>query len=616
MREKMNRILAVMARIGRSRRGRSLVIGVLMLLTTAALMTEWRTSSSPSDWVLETAPEATEIPYSEMRSMIAAAKAGDRIAILPFQILFAPSEGEAVIMDLPNSAVNLVADLVRDTGGEVTFLTPNSGLKSSPPVLEGLMFILPMMMILGFMAWIMLASPHSKGGFRVVRPEDMKETLDDIAGIDELRGRVRETIRIIRDPSVVERMGGKPPRGMLVSGPPGTGKTMLARAIAKEAGVSFMSIDASGLNQIFMGVGGIRVKRAFAKARKMAPCVIFIDEIDAIGSRADFGGGGADQDKSSTINAFLVELDGISPDKKVFVIGATNLPDRIDPALIRPGRIDRRIHMTLPDRAGRVEILTTVSKRIPLSDDVDLARIAGTTPGFSGADLAMICNEAVILAGSDGRSHVTAEDFSVARKRRLVGENGAPISLHIDDRETVAWHESGHAVMACLEHHADPLESVTIIPGGGALGFALQVPERDKLMETKSGLESRMMVLAAGRAAEVVGFGEGSVTNGAAQDIHEMTRIATGMVTKWGMGSLGFVEVSTRYDGVMPQRVTTEITDTCNRIMMKAQEALRRQEPALRAVVEAILEKDTLSGAEVRRIVEAHRRPNDYVSQV
>lgn len=245
---------------------------------------------------------------------------------------------------------------------------------------------------------------------------------------------------------------------------------MLARAIAKEAGVSFMSIDASALNQVFMGVGGMRVKRAFARARKIAPCVIFIDEIDALGSRAGFMGGGADQEKSATINAFLVELDGITPDRKVFVIGATNLPDRIDPALIRPGRIDRKIFVSRPDRAGRLAILKLNCRNKPLDSSVDLDAIAGTTPGFSGADLALICNEAALLAASDGRRTITIDDFRLARKKAILGENGNAVTLHEDDREIVAYHEGGHAVMACLERHADPLESVTIIPRAAPWG--------------------------------------------------------------------------------------------------------------------------------------------------
>ncbi|WP_411839604.1 AAA family ATPase [Paracoccus sp. ME4] len=453
-----------------------------------------------------------------------------------------------------------------------------------------------------FLAFRMLGGDRG-GAASIVDPKELKEGLDDIAGLDTARAQAREMIDLIRNDGRIGKIGARPPKGILLSGPPGNGKTLLARAMARDAGLSFMSLDASGLHQTFVGVGPSRVRKAFKKARENAPCIIFIDEIDAIGARGTGNGGSVEKERDNLINALLVQMDGLSPDSGIFVVAATNRPDQLDPALIRPGRIDRRITVSLPDMRGREAILRLHAMRLPLGGDVDLARIAATTPGMSGADLAALCNEAGIAAGRDGTDKVMAAHFAQARQRLMLGDTASGMILSEAEREIIAWHEAGHAVAAVLSPNSDPVEHATILPSGSALGHVLQVPEADRNLETRSRLMSRMLVLAAGRAAEELRFGADNVTNGAASDIAALTDIATGMVTKWGMGPHGFLRVTPAMGTDFPPAVLDEIRTIANGAKAEALRLLQDNEAALGAVAGALLERDTLPAEEIRHLV-------------
>ncbi|HOX50215.1 MAG TPA: ATP-dependent zinc metalloprotease FtsH, partial [Fibrobacteria bacterium] len=365
-----------------------------------------------------------------------------------------------------------------------------------------------------------------------------KVFFDDVAGCDEAKAELVEVVDFLKDPGKYDRLGGKIPRGVLLMGPPGTGKTLLAKAVAGEAKVPFFSMSGSSFVEMFVGVGASRVRDLFEQAKKAAPSLIFIDEIDAVSRQRGTGLGGGHDEREQTLNQLLIEMDGFSGNEGVIIVAATNRPDVLDPALLRPGRFDRRVVVDAPDLKGRLEILKVhTGTKIPLSSDVDLAKIARGTPGFSGADLANLCNEAALLAARLGREAVTMDDFEKSKDKVHMGPERRSRMINAEDRKVVAWHEAGHAVVGWFTPLADPVHKVTIIPRGRALGLTWSLPEDDRSLVTKSYLEAELDILLGGRLAEEVYLGE--ITTGASNDIQRATELARKMVCEYGMSKLG-----------------------------------------------------------------------------
>ncbi|HVB08004.1 MAG TPA: ATP-dependent zinc metalloprotease FtsH, partial [Candidatus Acidoferrales bacterium] len=381
------------------------------------------------------------------------------------------------------------------------------------------------------------ALSFGKSRARLLTAQQKKATFKDVAGIEEAKEELQEIIDFLKDPQKFQRLGGRIPKGVLLVGPPGTGKTLLARAIAGEANVPFFSISGSDFVEMFVGVGASRVRDLFEQGKKNAPCIIFIDEIDAVGRHRGAGLGGGHDEREQTLNALLVEMDGFESNEGVILIAATNRPDVLDPALLRPGRFDRRVVVPRPDVKGREEILRVHTRKVPISENVNLSILARGTPGFSGADLANLVNEAALWAARQNRKLVIMEDFEMAKDKVLMGAERKSLILSEEEKKNTAYHEAGHALVAAMTPGADPLHKVTIIPRGMALGVTMQLPIDDKHTYTREFLESQLAVLMGGRAAEEIFLQH--VTTGAGNDIERATEIARQMVCEWGMSTLG-----------------------------------------------------------------------------
>jgi cell division protease FtsH len=478
----------------------------------------------------------------------------------------------------------------------------------APSTVDRIIQILPVLIILLLVFFVFgrsaLKSLGLTSSFEIVEPNDLKEGLDDVAGVNTARDDIREIIELLKNPEAISALGGRMPKGALFDGPAGTGKTLLARAMAKEAGVPFIKIDASSMTQIFVGAGAMKVRQAFREARKRAPCIIFIDEIDAMGrARGSAGGAGGDE-KETTLNALLTELDGFEAREGIFLVAATNRPEILDKALIRPGRIDRRVTMTLPDIEGRKEIIEVHCRKVKIAGGLDLHKIAATTYGMSGAELANLVNEAALAAARRGHNCVEMEDFREARDRLLMPRAGSQMRLDDDDRHLTAVHEAGHALIAVLCKNADPIEKATILPQGGAAGYVLQSPDRDRAFQSISRLRDRIRVAVAGRAAEKLIFGEDYVTTGAASDIEQATAVAHAMVTKYGMSELGFIKVDPNNPSLFDTRhppfpIIQKIIATAQE---EVAEMLDQNKDMLDGVTNALLDQETLTGDEIRKI--------------
>ncbi len=413
-----------------------------------------------------------------------------------------------------------------------------------PGILSYLLSILPWIVI--FAIWIYVLRQQSGGGkggafsfgrsrARLLNADQVKVTFSDVAGCEEAKEEVKELVDFLRDPGKFQRLGGKIPRGVLLVGPPGTGKTLLARAVAGEAKVPFFTISGSDFVEMFVGVGASRVRDMFEQAKKQAPCIIFIDEIDAVGRHRGAGLGGGHDEREQTLNQLLVEMDGFQGSEGVIVVAATNRPDVLDPALLRPGRFDRQVVVGLPDVRGREQILRVHARKVPTADDVDVSIIARSTPGFSGADLANIVNEAALFAARSNKRVVDMEDFEKAKDKVIMGAERRSMVMTEDEKKLTAYHEAGHAIVGlCVPSH-DPVHKVTIIPRGRALGVTMFLPEGDRYSHSREYLESKLSSLFGGRIAEELIFGAGKVTTGASNDIQKATEIARNMVTKWGL---------------------------------------------------------------------------------
>ncbi|MFZ1663267.1 MAG: ATP-dependent zinc metalloprotease FtsH, partial [Paracoccaceae bacterium] len=397
------------------------------------------------------------------------------------------------------------------------------------------------------------AMGFGKSRAKLLTEKHGRVTFDDVAGIDEAKEELEEIVEFLRNPQKFSRLGGKIPKGALLVGPPGTGKTLLARAIAGEAGVPFFTISGSDFVEMFVGVGASRVRDMFEQAKKNAPCIVFIDEIDAVGRSRGVGFGGGNDEREQTLNQLLVEMDGFEANEGIIIVAATNRRDVLDPALLRPGRFDRQIHVPNPDIKGREKILTVHARKVPLGPDVDLRLIARGSPGFSGADLANLVNEAALMAARYGRRFVTMDDFENAKDKVMMGVERRSMVLTPEQKEMTAYHEAGHAIVGMALPLCDPVYKATIIPRGSALGMVVSLPEIDRLNYHKDEAQQKITMTMAGKAAEIIKWGEERVSNGPAGDIQQASAIARAMVMRWGMsdkvGNIDYAEAHEGYQG-------------------------------------------------------------------
>jgi cell division protease FtsH len=510
---------------------------------------------------------------------------------------------------LRKSNVTIIAKPPEDNPWYITFL-----FQWAPFILFiGLWFFLMRQMQVGGNK----ALSFGRSRARLLTEDRKKVTFSDVAGIDEAKEEVVEIIEFLKDPHKFQKLGGRIPKGVLIVGPPGTGKTLLAKAIAGEAGVPFFSISGSDFVEMFVGVGASRVRDLFEQGKKHAPCIIFIDEIDAVGRLRGAGLGGGHDEREQTLNQLLVEMDGFDTTEGVILIAATNRPDVLDPALLRPGRFDRQITVNRPDVRGRTEILKVHTKKVPLSKDVDLEIISRGTPGFSGADLENLVNEAALLAARLNKTMVELKDFEFAKDKVLMGVERKSMVLTDEEKRTTAYHEAGHALMARLLPGTDPVHKVTIIPRGRALGLTMQLPTDDRHSYTKEFLYNTLAILMGGRVAEELIFNQ--VTTGAGNDLERATDLARKMVCEWGMsedlGPLTYGkkdeeiflgrEIATRrdYSEDIAIKIDTEVKRLVTENYQRTKRILMENMAALKGLAEALLEKEVLDAPEIDQII-------------
>ena len=472
------------------------------------------------------------------------------------------------------------------------------------------------------------ALSFGKSRARLLSMQQKKITFKDVAGVDEAKEELREIIEFLREAQKFQKLGGRIPKGVLLVGHPGTGKTLLARAVAGEANVPFFSISGSDFVEMFVGVGASRVRNLFEQGKKNAPCIIFIDEIDAVGRHRGAGLGGGHDEREQTLNQLLVEMDGFESNEGVILIAATNRPDVLDPALLRPGRFDRRVVVPLPDVRGREEILRVHTRKIPLADDVDLSILARGTPGFSGAELSNMVNEAALNAARNNRKSVLMYDFELAKDKVLMGAERKSLLLTEEEKKVTAYHEAGHAIVAALMPHADPLHKVTIIPRGMALGVTMQLPETDKHNYTLDYLNTQIAVMMGGRLAEEIFLNQ--MSTGAGNDIERATEMSRKMVCEWGMSSLGPLTFGKKEEQIFLGRelsqhrdfseetareIDSEVRRLVNTGYEKAKSIILENRDAMVRIALALLEREVLDANELKLILEGKQLPARVVPQ-
>jgi cell division protease FtsH len=529
-------------------------------------------------------------------------------------------QGNAEIRTVIPPGYDKVYDLLTEKNVVTRIKEPSSG-----NWVTILVNAVPFVLLLAF--WIFMMRQMQSGGnkalsfgksrARMHSSQQKKVTFKDVAGVEEAKEELQEIIEFLREPQKFQKLGGRIPKGVLLIGPPGTGKTLLARAIAGEANVPFFSISGSDFVEMFVGVGASRVRDLFEQGKKNAPCIIFIDEIDAVGRHRGAGLGGGHDEREQTLNQLLVEMDGFESNEGVILVAATNRPDVLDPALLRPGRFDRRVVVSLPDVKGREQILKVHTRKTPLADDVDLSIIARGTPGFAGADLANLVNEAALLAARQNRKVVTMVDFELAKDKVLMGAERRSMMLTEEDRKVTAYHEAGHALVAALLPDADPLHKVTIIPRGRALGVTMQLPTGDVLNRTKAQLEARLTVAMAGRIGEMRFTNQ--LSTGARNDIEQATELARAMVCDFGMSDLGPLSFGRKEEQIFLGREIAQHRDYSEATAIKIDEEIRRlvdnahkraaalieqYDWALEEIVRTLLERESIDGTEVKAILE------------
>ncbi|UUP17245.1 ATP-dependent zinc metalloprotease FtsH [Nitratireductor thuwali] len=494
---------------------------------------------------------------------------------------------------------------------------------------------LPMILILAVWIFFMRQMQSGSGramGFGKSKAKLLTEahgrvTFQDVAGVDEAKEDLEEIVEFLRDPQKFQRLGGKIPRGVLLVGPPGTGKTLLARSVAGEANVPFFTISGSDFVEMFVGVGASRVRDMFEQAKKNAPCIIFIDEIDAVGRHRGAGLGGGNDEREQTLNQLLVEMDGFEANEGIILIAATNRPDVLDPALLRPGRFDRQVVVPNPDVAGREKILKVHVRNVPLAPNVDLKVVARGTPGFSGADLANLVNEAALMAARRNKRLVTMAEFEDAKDKVMMGAERRSHAMTQEEKELTAFHEAGHAIVALEVPKADPLHKATIIPRGRALGMVMQLPEGDRYSMSYKWMISRLAIMMGGRVAEELKFGKENITSGAASDIEQATKLARAMVTQWGFSDeLGQVAYGENQEEVFlghsvarqqnmsqetQKKIDSEVRRLIDEAYATARNILTTKNKEWVAIAEGLLEYETLSGEEIKAIMRGEKPSRD-----
>lgn len=517
-----------------------------------------------------------------------------------------------------------LVDRLTEKGVKVNAVSPDSGASS---LIGMLLSWFPILLLIG--VWVFFMRQMQGGGgrngmgfgrsrARMLTEKTERVTFADVAGIDEARSELSEIVDFLKDPQKFQKLGGKIPKGCLLIGPPGTGKTLLARAIAGEANVPFFSISGSDFVEMFVGVGASRVRDMFEQGKKNAPCIIFIDEIDAVGRHRGAGLGGGNDEREQTLNQLLVEMDGFETNEGVILIAATNRPDVLDPALLRPGRFDRQIVVPIPDIAGREKILQVHLKKVPLAPDVEARTIARGTPGFSGADLANLVNEAALLAARNNRKVVTMRELEAAKDKVMMGSERKSLVMSEEEKKLTAYHEGGHAIVGIHLPESDPIHKATIIPRGRALGMVMRLPESDRLSVTRAKLKADLAVAMGGRVAEEMIFGYEKVTSGASSDIQFASKIARNMVTAWGMSDkigplyhgddreevfIGHSISSSKNSEETANLIDAEVKKLVEEGYEKAKTILTEKLEELHTLAKALLEYETLSGDEIKDLL-------------
>jgi cell division protease FtsH len=553
----------------------------------------------------------------------------EKVTIQENQINGVYKDNQAFKTTLPTGYADLIK-ILRDHKVDIVVKDTSRG-----PWLSILLSWFPILLIILFWVFFMRqmqaggnkAMSFGKSRAKLFSAQQKKVTFKDVAGVEEAQDELQEIIEFLKDPRKFQRLGGRIPKGVLLVGAPGTGKTLLARAVAGEADVPFFSISGSDFVEMFVGVGASRVRDLFDQGKKHAPCLIFIDEIDAVGRQRGAGLGGGHDEREQTLNQLLVEMDGFDSNEGIILIAATNRPDILDSALLRPGRFDRRIVVAMPDVRGREEILQVHVRRVPLSGDVDLKVLARSTPGFCGADLANLVNEAALLGARKGQDNVTMKDLEFAKDKVLMGVERKSMIISDEEKKNTAFHEAGHALMAALIPEADPIHKVSIIPRGLALGLTQQLPLDDRYTYTKDYLEAQLSVLMAGRIAEILFLGK--TTTGAANDFEKSTEIARKMVCQWGMSDLGPLTLGERDDLIFlgrelavnknfSERTSERIDDEVKKIVMRSygrsQELIEKNRDKLVRIAELLLEKEVLTSEEINKIVDGKTKPETALS--
>ena len=578
------------------------------------------------------AANVEEIKYSEFTQFL---ENGEIKSSLSFPIVMTGNQVEGSLGEggngqkfrvlIPKGAEETVADILVSKGQIVEIAEDNEG---------GLIYMIltswfPIILFVAF--WIFLMRQMQSGGnkalsfgksrARLSTNQQKKVTFKDVAGIEEAKEELQEIVEFLKEPQKFQKLGGRIPKGVLLMGPPGTGKTLLARAIAGEANAPFFSISGSDFVEMFVGVGASRVRDLFEQGKKNAPCIIFIDEIDAVGRHRGAGLGGGHDEREQTLNQLLVEMDGFESNEGVILIAATNRPDVLDPALLRPGRFDRQVIVSLPDIKGREGILRVHTLKIPLSEDVDISVLARGTPGFSGAQLANLVNEAALIAARHDRKAVAMVDFEEAKDKVLMGKERKSMVMNEEEKRSTAYHEAGHALVAYRLPNSDPLHKVTIIPRGRALGVTMQLPEEDKYNYKREYMESSIAILLAGRLAEEIFLG--TTTTGASNDLERVTDLARKMVCEWGMSEeMGPLTFGKREEQIFLGReiaqhqdysesTAIKIDNEVKRIVLeghaRAKQILEENRESLVGLAEALLEYETLDSEEIPKIIRGEK---------
>ncbi len=589
---------------------RNLAFWVVLFLLIVALFNVFNTNTSPST--------SNEVTYSDLVASVEAGKVG-KVVLDGEKATVTGTDGSRYFAVLPRR-VDMTPVLL-ENGVEI---------EAAPQERSGLFSVLslwlPFIVLIG--VWVYFMNRMQGGGrggamgfgkskAKLLNERSDRVTFDDVAGIDEAKEELEEIVEFLRNPQKFSRLGGKIPKGALLVGPPGTGKTLLARAIAGEAGVPFFTISGSDFVEMFVGVGASRVRDMFEQAKKNAPCIVFIDEIDAVGRHRGAGHGGGNDEREQTLNQLLVEMDGFEANEGVIILAATNRRDVLDPALLRPGRFDRQVDVPNPDIKGRHMILDVHARKTPLGPDVDLRIIARGTPGFSGADLANLVNEAALMAARNGKRFVGMEEFEYAKDKVMMGAERRSMVRTKEQIEKTAYHEAGHAVVGLSLPKCDPVYKATIIPRGGALGMVVSLPEIDRLNWHRNECEQKLAMTMAGKAAEIITYGADNVSNGPAGDIQQASSLARAMVLRWGMSDkVGNIDYQSAHEGYGANSVggfsvsakTKELVESEVKRLIDtgydtAFEILTQKKTEFEALAKGLIEYETLTGDEIKRVM-------------